>query len=126
MTKTFEFIFTNGENLTLKVLLLLIIAALVGVIFAFVKGTVPTPGEYKRIKKEFEGCQTVMDKAREELADSRILYAGAASKIEYLERDLSAKDRDISELRSRIVRFETELDVLRRERWTIPERREGD
>ncbi len=121
MSKSFEFIFTNGENLTLKVLLLLIIAALIAVIVAFIKGTIPTPGTYKRLEKADEQKAAALELAKSALADSRVLHAGSVVRLEFLEREISAKNTEINDCRAKVTRLETELEVLRREYiWKQP------
>lgn len=124
MTDAFKAIVENGDRVSSFTLLLLMVAALGYVAYALASGKIPSPGDYKRLTASTARLQESCDKTEEtlrdvtaELADSRVLHAGAVVRIEFLEAENRRKDSEISGVSARCARLEAELDVLRRNQW---------
>lgn len=125
-------IIANGDRVSSYVLLLLLVVGLTYVVYALAYGRLPTPGEHKRLQKLFDALQTRCDAAdatlqtaRDELADARILHASSLVRIEFLEAETKRKDLDLVELRARLARLETELDLRRAAEWRLSQSSEG-
>lgn len=119
MDKIVRTILDNSDRIGSYVILLCLVIGLGYVVYALAFGKIPSPGDYKRVEKANETLTTKLDDAtetldevRSQLADARVLQSKAEVKIEYLERDLRLKETEINELRARIVRLETQVEVL--------------
>lgn len=124
MGNALKYLVENGERVSAYVLLLLMVAALGYICYAFAFGKLPTPGDYKRLQKAHDALNLlcdesdkVLDVARQELADARVLHAAAVVRIEFLESETRRRESELSEFRARIARLEAELDVRRSNEW---------
>lgn len=113
MGSALRYIVENGDRIGSYVLLLIMVGVLGYVVYALATGKVPSPGDYKRLSARVTECEIdtkrltdALYKANQELADARVLYAGAAKSIEYLERDVRDRDSDIVDLTRRLARLE--------------------
>ena len=123
MIKAFESVVTNADRVTSYTILLILVAALGYILFMIGTGRIPSPGDYKRLDKSCTDLKTenikldeMLQKITAELADSRIKMAAATVRIEFLERDIVQRDKEVAGVSARCARLEAELEVLRRER----------
>lgn len=122
--EAFKFLLDNADRISSFVLLIILVAALGYVSYALAVGKIPSPGDYKRqgedlkeVKATCSKTEATLDETREELSEARVLHKGSEVRIEFLERALRDRDNELTDLRAKFVRIETELDVLRRDSY---------
>lgn len=118
MGELLKTVITYGDRISSFVMLILIVVALGYIVIGFATGKIASPGETKRLAKRLEETETALGLVTESLTESKALHAGALVRIEFLERDLERRDRDVAGVNLRCTRLETELEVLRREHWS--------
>ena len=107
-----DLVLDNADRVSSYALLLLLVALLAYVAYGFMMGKFPTVGALKKLEATLKVTNDTLDSTRKELVDARILHAAAVVRIEYLERDTLRKDAEISALRERVARLETELSMI--------------
>lgn len=120
ITKLFGAVLDNSDRITSFAILIFLVFALTYVVHAFATGKLATPSDHKRLLEEHKSLISKMDEstrvidtARNELTEARILHSQAVVRIEFLERDLRVKDQTINDLTLRIAKLELESDVRR-------------
>jgi hypothetical protein len=120
MGDLFRSIVDNGDRVSSFVLLLLLVAGLGYVAWGFATGKISSPGETKRLASRLITTEEALGAVTGSLSESKALHAAALVRIEFLERDVERRDRDILGIQARCSKVEAELEVLRRDRWRYP------